>query len=109
MSFRKVLFLFIILIFSFAEKLIAVPHSNDTIYPFLSYKHFGEEEGLICKTVYSSIQDNDGFMWFGTDNGVFRYDGKKFKHFTKEDGITDNEVFMLYQDRYSRIWFLTFN
>jgi signal transduction histidine kinase len=87
----------------------ASPNSNDSIYPFLSYKHYGEEEGLLCKTVYSCIQDNDGFMWFGTDNGVFRYDGRKFKHFTKEDGITDNEVFMLYQDRYSRIWFLTFN
>ncbi len=100
------LFIFIFLIIENAH---ASSHSNDSIYPFLNYKHFGEEEGLTCKTVYSCIQDNDGFMWFGTDNGVYRYDGRKFKHFTKEDGVTDNEVLDLFKDHLNRIWFLTLN
>src|SRR5712671_5604178 len=85
------------------------PFSNDTVCPFASYKHFGQEEGLTSKTVYAIIQDTDGFIWLGTDAGVFRYDGKFFKRFTISDGLTDNEVLKIYQDKYKRIWFLTFN
>src|ERR1041384_6236551 len=87
----------------------ALPFEKDSIRPFLYYQHFGEDEGLTGKTIYSVIQDADGFMWFGTNEGAFRFDGKSFRRFTKQDGITDNEVFTIFQDSQSRIWFLTFN
>lgn len=89
--------------------LIALPFEKDSIYPLTSYIHYGEKEGLTSKTVYCVIQDKDGFIWVGTDAGVFRYDGKYFKQFTTEDGLSDNEVLKIYQDHSNRIWFLTFN
>src|SRR4051812_8727642 len=93
----------------FGINLLAVSTRQDSILPLTASLHYGEEQGLTTKTIYSIIQDNDGFMWMGTDAGVFRFDGKKFKRLTTKDGITDNEVLILHEDHYNRIWFLTFN
>lgn len=43
------------------------------------FKHFQVEEGLSNNTVLTSLQDNDGFMWFGTKDGLNRFDGYRFK------------------------------
>lgn len=45
------------------------------------FKHFKVEDGLSHNTVLSSLQDNKGFMWFGTKNGLNRFDGYTFKLF----------------------------
>lgn len=55
------------------------------------------------------MQDSRGFIWFGTDAGVCRYDGFNFKTFTPQDGLSDNEVFQIKEDATERIWFLPFN
>lgn len=38
-------------------------------------------DGLPANTVRSIVQDKDGFMWFGTDNGLCRYDGYEVKQY----------------------------
>lgn len=38
-------------------------------------------DGLCSNCVYAVVQDKDGYMWFGTDNGLDRYDGKTFRHY----------------------------
>ncbi|UUF16614.1 MULTISPECIES: two-component regulator propeller domain-containing protein [Flavobacterium] len=43
------------------------------------FKHFQVEEGLSNNTVLTSLQDEDGFMWFGTKDGLNRFDGYRFK------------------------------
>jgi ligand-binding sensor domain-containing protein/signal transduction histidine kinase/DNA-binding response OmpR family regulator len=43
------------------------------------FKHYQVEEGLSNNTVLSSLQDEDGFMWFGTKDGLNRFDGYRFK------------------------------
>ena len=45
------------------------------------FKHFKVEDGLSHNTVLSSLQDHKGFMWFGTKNGLNRFDGYTFKLF----------------------------
>lgn len=101
----------ILFIFFFAAKIsfCSAGLPSDTLTPLVTYKHFGEEDGLHCKTIYEAIQDKDGFMWFSTDAGVFRFDGKKFKQYNIEHGVTDKEVLKIFQDSYGRIWFLTLN
>ena len=106
--FIKVIF-FWNLIFQFSLNEIAVGEIAEKIHPVTIFKHFDEVDGLTTKMFYSIIQDADGFMWFATDAGIFRYDGKTFRHFTVDDGLTDNEILQLYQDRRGRIWFLTLN
>lgn len=44
---------------------------------YATTKHFlSVEDGLASREVFCAIQDNNGFMWFGTRNGVNRYDAK---------------------------------
>ncbi|TPG31604.1 two-component regulator propeller domain-containing protein [Flavobacterium pectinovorum] len=49
------------------------------------FKHFQVEEGLSNNTVITSIQDEDGFMWFGTKDGLNRYDGYRFKTYRSQN------------------------
>jgi signal transduction histidine kinase/ligand-binding sensor domain-containing protein len=89
--------------------LISFMWTNDGFSQSYSYRHYSQEDGLSSSTVYCAMQDSKGFMWFGTEAGVSRFDGKTFTRFTMDDGLTDNEVFQVREDSKGRIWFLTFN
>ena len=39
------------------------------------------DDGLAANRVYSILQDSCGFMWFGTDDGLSRFDGITFKNY----------------------------
>ncbi|MCB9234491.1 MAG: histidine kinase [Bacteroidia bacterium] len=67
------------------------------------------EQGLPSNYVYSVFQDRDGFLWFGTNAGVARYDGYNFEIISLNDGLTSNDVFEFFQDSRGRIWFRTWN
>ena len=55
----------------------------------LCFQHFGVEQGMSSESIASIYQDNRGYMWFLTYNGVDRYDGYNFKTFKypKKDKI----------------------
>ncbi|THB74267.1 MAG: response regulator [Desulfobacteraceae bacterium] len=57
------------------------------------------------------IQDQDGFLWFGTNgSGLYRYDGINLKPFKTGPGsISDNYIFALFEDREGIIWIGTRN
>lgn len=80
-----------------------------TVFAQSSSINFSTENGLSTNTIYSSIQDSNGYLWFGTNHGVSRFNGFTFENFTIDDGLTDNEVFKIFQDSKKRIWFLTHN
>jgi len=71
------------------------------------YKNYSIKDGLPSQTIYCAIQDNQGYMWFGTDAGVCRFDGRTFKLFTTSDGLPDNEILRMNKDSKGRIWFLS--
>ena len=48
-----------------------------------SYSRYDSREGLAGSTVYCVTQDRDGFMWFGTETGLSRFDGTHFRNFTR--------------------------
>ena len=50
------------------------------------FRHYQVENGLSNNTVYCSLQDKNGFLWFGTKDGLNRFDGYHFKHFNINDG-----------------------
>ena len=47
------------------------------------FNHLSIDHGLSANNVHSITQDRDGFMWFGTENGLNRYDGYDFTHFSQ--------------------------
>ena len=65
-------------------------------------------KGLANGSITAIIQDSQGFIWLGTGQGVFRYDGYNFKLFlvdTKgESRLTRNSVLCLYEDHAKKIW-----
>jgi hypothetical protein len=73
-----------------------------------NYLNYNVENGLAGSTVYTTFQDNDGFMWFGTETGLSRFDGTHFKNYTNMDGLPDNEVFKIIEDNKGRKWIKTY-
>jgi ligand-binding sensor domain-containing protein len=49
-------------------------------------------------------QDIDGFVWFATNKGLFRFDGKKYVKFTRNDSLADDHVISLALDSIGRLW-----
>lgn len=57
------------------------------------------EDGLPSSVVICALQDKDGFMWFGTENGLSRYDGKIFTNYSKEkSGLSGDNIIKLLLD-----------
>ena len=67
------------------------------------------QNGLAGDNVYCALQDDKGYIWFGTETGVSRYNGRTFENFYMSDGLADNEIFRIDQDSQGRIWFSAFN
>ena len=62
-------------------------------------------DGLNSNTVLTIFQDSRGNMWFGTTDGVTRYDGENFRTFTTEDGLSRNTTGLIFEDRHGMLWF----
>src|SRR5690606_13640183 len=45
------------------------------------FRNYSVEQGLCSNTVWCISQDNQGYMWFGTKNGLSRFDGYRFKSY----------------------------
>ncbi|RVU00989.1 hybrid sensor histidine kinase/response regulator [Mucilaginibacter limnophilus] len=78
-----------------------------------SFKHYKAENGLSYNTVFCSLQDSKGFMWFGTLDGLNRFDGKNFKIFrniyNNSKTIGNNFISALYEDKAGNMWVGTHN
>ena len=76
--------------------------------PTLRFEHLSVQQGLAQESVLSIVQDRDGFMWFGTQSGLTRYDGYRFVGHRNEVGnpssLSNNWVRVLHLDRSGRMW-----
>jgi signal transduction histidine kinase/ligand-binding sensor domain-containing protein/DNA-binding response OmpR family regulator len=74
----------------------------------ISFKHLTIDDGLSQNAVFAILQDSKGFMWFGTKDGLNRYDGYSFKVFYHNpfdsSSISDNYITSLFEDSKGRIW-----
>ncbi len=77
--------------------------------PSFSYTQYSVNDGLPSSEVYQSLQDDEGYMWFVTDRGIARFNGREFERFTFEDGLKDVTIFNLFKDEKGRIWFSSYN
>src|SRR5438067_5233912 len=74
----------------------------------LQIKYLGIENGLSNNTVTSIFQDHNGFMWFGTYDGLNRYDGYEYTVFRNVIGdsnsIPSNNINSISEDASHNIW-----
>ncbi|MDO6431878.1 histidine kinase [Flavitalea sp. BT771] len=73
-----------------------------------SYTQYDVKDGLAGSVVYCAAEDKDGFLWFGTESGLSRFDGTHFKNFTTASGLPDNEIIKLFVDSRNRVWIVPF-
>lgn len=74
----------------------------------LSFSRLSVADGLAQSTVTDILQDNDGFIWIGTLDGLQRYDGYQFRLYKNDPrnpaSLSDNVVSTLYQDSRGTLW-----
>lgn len=74
----------------------------------LKFQHLTIDDGLSQNAVFSILQDSQGFMWFGTKDGLNRYDGRNFITYQHNPfdstTISDTFVMKLFEDSRGRIW-----
>jgi len=75
----------------------------------LPYVNYGADDGLPQEDVLSIFQDRKGYLWFGTNSGVVRYNGREMKVFNERNGLKDNSVRDVRQDSTGLIYFATAN
>ena len=86
--------------------LLAINSVHATIYPPLSY--LAIEKGLSNNVVRCIYQDHNGFMWFGTHDGLNRYDGYEFKIFRNKqndpNSLVHNIISAVTEDDNHNLW-----
>ncbi len=86
--------------------LLTIAHSLSAAnYPI---RYLGIENGLSNNAVVNIYQDNKGFLWFGTYDGLNRYDGYRFKIYRNKIGdsssLIDNGIWTIEQDGAQQLW-----
>ncbi len=81
--------------------------------PKLKFKHITSEQGLSNSTIETIYQDKKGFIWFGTRDGLNRYDGYQmtvYRYDQKDTtSLSDNYIRYIYEDPNETLWVGTIN
>lgn len=76
--------------------------------PPLYFEHITREEGLSSESIYALAQDDRGFLWIGTWEGLFRYDGYSLKPYQSDpeqpDSACGKNITALHVDRSGTLW-----
>lgn len=79
----------------------------------IKFEQIGINEGLSQNTVRCIFQDKKGFMWFGTKDGLNRYDGYKFTTFKKNSKdvytLASNDIKSIIDDKNGNLWIATWD
>lgn len=72
------------------------------------FKHYQVENGLSNNSVFSNVQDHRGFMWFGTKDGLNRFDGYSFKTYRHDpsnpESLGSDKIHALLSDKTAGLW-----
>lgn len=69
-----------------------------------SFQTFDFDSGLMNLAVESILQDREGFLWVGTQNGLYRFDGRAFREYGAKDGVPSNALTSLHQSPDGTLW-----
>ncbi|MEO5977154.1 MAG: two-component regulator propeller domain-containing protein, partial [Chryseolinea sp.] len=77
----------------------------------LQFEQLSTEDGLSQSNVICILQDSRGFMWFGTRNGLDKYDGYKFTVYKNDPNdslsLSHNSVTDIVEDADGNLWIAT--
>ena len=91
--------------------LLSIPVAAQINSKALAFDALTINDGLSQGMVNSILQDKYGFMWFGSNDGLNRYDGNKFTVYKNDpndnNSIAENFIRFLFEDSQGRIWIAT--
>jgi len=61
-------------------------------------------DGLPSETINALAQDEKGYLYIGTENGLSEFDGVQFKNYNLSDGLKSNKVNVIFSDHKRKIW-----
>jgi two-component sensor histidine kinase len=98
----------IILCYCFVQSAIAQTQSVTQNENYIvSTRFFSMENGMASREVFCGVQDKEGFLWFGSRNGLNRFDGSKFKLYTSQkNGLAENKIVQLAIDDANNLFIL---
>ncbi|MCD6067069.1 MAG: rsbU 6 [Bacteroidetes bacterium] len=74
----------------------------------IKFRSIGTDQGLSVGFVQCVIQDSKGFMWFGTQDGLNKYDGYEMKVFRNnpkdKSSLSNNDILTIYEDKSGTLW-----
>ncbi|WP_353136211.1 two-component regulator propeller domain-containing protein [Pseudopedobacter sp.] len=86
---------------TFAQNLNNIPED-------FKFQHFTSANGLSQRSVMAIIQDRKGYLWFGTRDGLNKFDGNKFiiyRHDLNDtNSLSNNNIHSIYEDSYGNLW-----
>lgn len=79
----------------------------------ITFRHLAVEDGLSQNTINCIYQDHDGFMWFGTQDGLNCYDGFEFRIYRSDPNdsasLSHNWIWDVIEDDSNNLWIATWN
>ncbi len=97
----------------FSGILLLVAGWVDAQSPVVNFRHIKSEAGLSNSTIETILQDKRGFLWFGTRDGLNRYDGSQmmvYRHHPSDSlSLSDNYITALFEDSSQLLWVGTLN
>ena len=88
-----------------------------TFYPkyifaehFFNFDYVEYEQGIEDSSIEKIIQDKEGYMWFGTQEGLYKYDGRKAKKYTddgKEGSLLSSDIYDIINSSDGTLWVAT--
>src|SRR5438128_1436880 len=77
----------------------------------ITFEHLSSIEGLSQSNVLCILQDSRGFMWFGTQDGLNKYDGYEVKIFRRDpsnrNSLSNDYIKAISEDKYGNLWIAT--
>ena len=104
---KSTLFLLLIVQYGFAQIPQLGIHQIENLPANPKFEHLSPSDGLSSSSVNTILQDSRGFMWFGTNDGLNRYDGRNFKIFRRPNGLNSNFINVLHEDERQNLWVAT--
>lgn len=108
MNKKYIIYMLLLIILLITTNIVYVSAYNN-----INFKNITSEDGLSQGTVETIIQDDQGYIWLGTNDGLCRYNGYEFKIYKHdeelENSITNNYIVDIKQDNSGNIWVGTDN
>jgi ligand-binding sensor domain-containing protein/serine phosphatase RsbU (regulator of sigma subunit) len=69
------------------------------------FNQYSIEDGISQNFIYSLSQDQNGYLWAGTGEGLCHFDGRSFTTYGIANGLAENAITSSYEDKFGQLWF----